>query len=326
MKIKIKFWKEVLLMIAVVIMLFGLGELLARIFYFCYADYNTEMWRYARELKQLSLNKSMSHEHRPGKEGNFYGVNIKINSQGWRDFEFNKEKSDNVYRILVLGDSITFGWGVKLEDTFAKRLERRLNENSAAKKYEVINAGVGNYNTQMELEMLASRGLAYKPDLVILSYYINDAEPTEKIHFIFWWLKKSSYLYAFAWDKLFNLSYRFKGMDNYYDYYQSLYSENGKNLTRSYIKQIINLNNNINSNTLVINIPEMHNFKDYKFTNVTEFVKNVSEENDAQFIDLLPFFANYTPQDLWVSPADPHTNSLANRIISDILFEKIKGQ
>lgn len=99
------------------------------------------------------------------------------------------EKPENTFRIVVLGDSFTFGQGVKRDETFPKRLEHLLNKASAGTKFEVINLGFCGLNTGGEFEMLAERGinpdtwqpdgryrgLAYSPDLIILEYTLNDS-------------------------------------------------------------------------------------------------------------------------------------------------------
>jgi hypothetical protein len=56
---------------------------------------------------------------------NEFDVTYQINSYGLRDREFPLEKPPNTYRILMLGDSYTFGIGSNLEDTFSKRLEKK---------------------------------------------------------------------------------------------------------------------------------------------------------------------------------------------------------
>src|SRR5262249_49115553 len=76
---------------------------------------------------------------------------------------------------LMLGDSFTEGWGVPFGKTFSKRVERLYA--SRGIRAEVINAGVGNYNTVMEVNYFLSEGYKYQPDIVVLNYIPNDAEP-----------------------------------------------------------------------------------------------------------------------------------------------------
>jgi len=62
--------------------------------------------------------------------GNIFNDGLKINSVGFRDKEYNLKKDENVFRILTLGDSNTFGWNSNLQDIYAKVLEKKLNEKS----------------------------------------------------------------------------------------------------------------------------------------------------------------------------------------------------
>ncbi len=113
-------------------------------------------------------------ELKPGLEALFKGVQIRINSHGYRDRERTLEKPAGTWRIAVLGDSVTFGWGVHLEDTFTQKMEQRLNQRPDGQQYEVLNFGVPAYNTAQEVADFAARGLAYDPDVVLLVFVDND--------------------------------------------------------------------------------------------------------------------------------------------------------
>jgi hypothetical protein len=69
-------------------------------------------------------------------------------------------------RVLMLGDSITFGSGVRDEETFCALM---------AQRYDVVNLGVEGYGTDQELLKLEREGLAYHPDVVVLNFTVaND--------------------------------------------------------------------------------------------------------------------------------------------------------
>jgi len=107
---------------------------------------------------------------------NEYIARADTNSIGLRDYEYG-EKGENTFRILVLGDSFTFGAGVEFEETFVRQLETILREKNRNRKYEVINAGVLGYGTDQEYYFLKEWGFKLKPDLVIVAFYIqNDLE------------------------------------------------------------------------------------------------------------------------------------------------------
>src|ERR1019366_1506095 len=133
--------------------------------------------------------------HRPGRSAFLMGVPFSIDSAGLRDREFSREKAPGVYRIVWLGDSTTVGWGVPLAGAAPKILERELNA-AGHGRFEVLNAGVGNYDTVQEVEHYLTMDRAFHPDLVILEYFINDAEPVPRERTL--GLLGHSYLAAFA--------------------------------------------------------------------------------------------------------------------------------
>jgi hypothetical protein len=143
-------------------------------------NFDLEMWKYAKDIKRVSANPEIAHEHTPGTSGFFMGVPVAINSLGLRDREYSLKKPPGSVRVLMLGDSLTFGWGVKVENTPTKILEEMLNRDGSGRTYEIINSGVGNYNTRMEVAYFLDRGHLLKPDVVVLNYFINDAEPTPR--------------------------------------------------------------------------------------------------------------------------------------------------
>ncbi len=100
-----------------------------------------------------------------------------INADGFRGGEYDVGKSDAI-RIVVLGDSVTFGRGVPLESTYAKVLEDRLNRKDRdGLRYEVLNLGVGGYNSRQQLEFYKTKGRKYEPDLLVIGFVLNDATP-----------------------------------------------------------------------------------------------------------------------------------------------------
>jgi lysophospholipase L1-like esterase len=79
-------------------------------------------------------------------------------------------------KILILGDSVTFGFGVACEETFPWLLEAILNHSGLPENepVEVINSGVSGYSTYNELQLYRGRGRQSDPDLVVLALVLND--------------------------------------------------------------------------------------------------------------------------------------------------------
>jgi lysophospholipase L1-like esterase len=101
---------------------------------------------------------------------------IRTNSARMRGPEFDAEKAPGTLRIVSIGDSSAFGWGVAEEHTYARLLERHLNERQAkdGRRFEVLNAGVPGYTSFQGLGYLRRDLLELEPDVVLTYFGLND--------------------------------------------------------------------------------------------------------------------------------------------------------
>jgi lysophospholipase L1-like esterase len=110
--------------------------------------------------------------HVPGRQGVFrhpdFEVGIAISAQGLRDREYPFERTPGRSRMLVLGDSFAWGFGVEAKQGFSEILESRRPD------WEIVNAAVSGYGTDQELLFLEERGLRWNPDVVLLLLHPND--------------------------------------------------------------------------------------------------------------------------------------------------------
>lgn len=128
------------------------------------------------DIIRLHDNDLVVYELKPGLQGTFLGNALAINSLGMRDRERTLKKAPGTYRIVGLGDSHTFGWGVEQEETYLARLEDLLEGKYPGRAIEVLNHGVPGYNTVQEVASLAERIDDLAPDLVIINYVNNDMD------------------------------------------------------------------------------------------------------------------------------------------------------
>jgi lysophospholipase L1-like esterase len=299
-------------------------EGLLRVYLLLHTVYDVEMTRYALLAKQASPNPHIGHVHKPNVDATLMNVPVHINADGLRDVDHPIPHGDR-YRIAILGDSFTFGWGVKQSDTFAARLEAWLNERYPT---EVINFGTGNYNSEQEVNLFLEKGLKYHPDKVVVFYFINDAEPTVRHHsggFLY-----HSRLVTFVWSKIHALLSDYGDeIHNYKGYYADLYrpdSAGWKN-TRDALLQLRDLCRERGIALQVVLIPDLHELHEYPFADEHRLIASFLRDNGVPVLDLAPLFKDYPePTQLWVSADDAHANALGHELIAkyalDFIAEK----
>lgn len=95
---------------------------------------------------------------------------VQTNSHGLRDPERPLAKPEGARRVLVLGDSFTFGSGpIDASDGFVRRLDAALGD-----AVQVINAGVPGYSTVQEANWLERDGLAWEPDAIVVAFFVGN--------------------------------------------------------------------------------------------------------------------------------------------------------
>lgn len=127
-------------------------------------------------LIRRAANPRIVYELKPGISAHFKGAHVTINEQGFRGPYRAPEKPDGVFRIVGLGDSIMFGYGVADGECYLRVLEDRMNELGLPFTTQVVNLAVPGYNTPMEVETLKAKGLVFRPDLVLIELVYNDLQ------------------------------------------------------------------------------------------------------------------------------------------------------
>ena len=148
---------------------FAAGEILSRAY-----NLPDRVNGFPRRLYVATDDPHLPYVLRPGIDTTLRGtIPTRVNELGLRGPSVSREPAPGVHRILVLGDSATFGDGLPVEKVFPTLLEHELRERAGA-RWEVLNAGVNGYNTEAELAFLRGRGLALKPETVVVGFNLND--------------------------------------------------------------------------------------------------------------------------------------------------------
>jgi lysophospholipase L1-like esterase len=155
------------------------AELTARVLFPEWAPTNEE------RVKFWTYDDLLGWAHTPNQRGRFthrdFSVDVATNSQGMRDSEYSMERTGK-RRVLVLGDSFGWGFGVEHHERFSEILE------NAHPDWEIINASVSGYGTDQEFLFLKQRGAAFKPDVVLLLFHVSDFENNIRAD-IYWHFK-----------------------------------------------------------------------------------------------------------------------------------------
>ena len=262
----------------------------------------------------------------------------KINSLGYRDYEHTVSKKEGVYRIMVIGDSIAAGWAIaKYEETYPALLEKRLN--AIGKPSEVINLGVAGYNTQQEVETLKDKGLAFKPDLVLLSYCLNDRESASGVLFRLLHKEKTgekislvreprilaySALYHYLRYKVFKKDIDegkrdSKETQEYIDKYREIVS---RDTVEEYFGHLASLAYQYNFRVMVVVFPFFDKFMDsetYPYMEEHLKVKFYCRQHNFLHLDLLEDFQNRQKRSPKLYFDKTHPNHEGYRYVAEVI-------
>jgi lysophospholipase L1-like esterase len=126
------------------------------------------------DVVRPSTNPRIVYELIPDLDVEFLGAPLLTNPDGFRGVAVSPRRTRPAVRVVGLGDSVMFGWGVRAEECYLARMAALLEASSPGVAWEVVNTAVPGYNTVMEVETLQTKGLRFDPDLVVLNFVGND--------------------------------------------------------------------------------------------------------------------------------------------------------
>jgi len=293
---------------------------------------------------RLSVNPVISYEYRPGYKASdspFDGSHrgFAINSAGFRDYEYAETKPEGTYRIITVGDSTTAGNGVQdLDKTYTKQLEKLLNTNNTnGIYYEVLNMGVGGYHTMQEVETLRVKGLKYNPDLVLLTFCLNDFDLHSDGGVYRKLLEKNRLSTSNTDTELYSglltlsrlafiIHHRLNSSQTRH---ADLYIKNilrEQTTVRAGLTLLSELQQRHGFSTLVVILPAFMNpFNKYKHTSIHERVFQSADGLNIALIDLLHSFARLDNDAGKFSYDGLHMNEYGHKAMAEILLPIIQA-
>jgi len=270
-----------------------------------------------------------------------------VNSAGFRGSEFVVAKPQRTLRIAYLGDSFTFGEGVRFEDTYAERTAALLRVPLARHQAtcQSLNFGVSGYNTVQELFVLRRFALSADPDIVVVGYTLNDSEPVlfqvdarlgvpvrrPREHAIPEGLSDVSppatILYRsriaqLCWQKRTSHARTVKTLH----YYRSLFAPDfaGWAQSREALRSILAVCRANRIACVVVIFPVLYQLNDrYPFADIHKVIEEEVVSGGGRCIDLYPLLKGRRSDRLWVHPTDPHPNEVVHMIAAEALADAI---
>jgi len=241
------------------------------------------------------------------------------NSIGLRSKEYPYKKNNGTFRIVMLGDSYTFGYGLRLNDTWSYRLEDLLNL-QFNKSVEIINLGIAGFSTKHEYEMYMRYGKNYSPDLVILNYFPNDPE-------ICYVKNTRMDFFSFLASKIFNIN---PILENHGSMEQYLYKlHTSFNPCWEEVEKYVDL---IYSESVTNNQSFMIVFLGLGYLNnsitktISSKIESLADEEDISFLSVVDVLSLYPDRIMSDNLKIPHYSAFANDLIAEKMFDTIVAE
>ncbi len=253
------------------------------------------------------------------------GGKVEYRDRTWTDADVQGKK-----KIMIIGDSFVAGHGIcNAKDRFGDVLQTKLGDG-----YAVFNVAVNGWGTPEETYFPLLH--PYKPDIVVLSYFVNDIRNAitltnhpypEMIPRPDWMINtplKDSYLVDYVYWQIF---YKRQFADSNAKLWQALldsyfvpdiWAEH-----KSEMLQVVDWAKKIHAPLIVIVWPTLESIQ--SSARQTAMVEQVFRDNGATVISASDMFRNDPPDSLVVNNIDSHPNENTHRRMADALYSVIQA-
>ena len=270
------------------------------------------------------------------------GQRYKLNSIGWWEREFSKNKAPGTYRIIAMGDSLTMGVNMPLGKNWTQVLESGLQQ-KMDHPVAVINAGQAAYNTVQELEYYKQYLTDWHGDLFVLQFFLNDVIDTPSVmpggvfkYIPIGWKKKIEfhwYTYRFVRRRLDIVRQKYKRKQKLIDF-----ADQGQNLWQvmldksfsgqggeyqHYQDAMLEFHRLLGDRLVVLLFPIFDDLQHYAYEAYEKQIEQFLTANHIAYINVRPAVSNIPSVTLWAHPKDHHPNTLACDRIGRFLVPRL---
>jgi lysophospholipase L1-like esterase len=278
---------------------------------------------------------------------NDWTATLRKNSFGLRDHNYATPKPPHAKRILLLGDSFTFGSGVAdNEAIFAELLEKQLNTEFAPQgtAIEILNGGLPGSLTEDWVELLEKVRGSFQPDVIVVVVFLRDGARTSAADSFFdpirkpitehnqqSWLYRNIYLYKFYQDAKDRQTISTQYAQALNDAYFGGGQTQEWRTAQFNLRKIKAIGAETNTQTALVIFPILAELNDrYSFKAICDLIAKYGIENELPTYNLLPALMGKNAADLWVSPFNQHPNAQGHALVASALLpffrQLLKGQ
>jgi hypothetical protein len=256
-----------------------------------------------------------------------------LNAAGFRGRPFAADKPAGVFRVAVVGDSFTYGNGIRAEDRFTEVMQARLPEH-----IEVLNFGRAGDNTPQHAEQVKALVPSIAPDFILLQWYVNDVEDDDwrqrprmrpLIPVVAWhdWLRMHSALYSVATVRWGEMQVGLGMTMSYHAYIHGRFRDPETREVRAdrdlLVGAIAHAQKHHVPMAMVLFPDTSGDLGDgYEFGYLHDRVLSICAEQRIRCLDLRKDFAAVKDrQKLWANRLDHHPSALANAIAANRILE-----
>ena len=290
------------------------GEVAIRSFIALYMKYG-----FVREYQWVN-DQELKYIYRPNR---VFGKGIKTNSLGMCDREYTYDKPEGMFRIAVVGDSLT-ACGPK-ETMYTEQLKELFARCKGPGSYEVMNFGVNGYNTRQEARITETLVMKFHPDLIVVSYVLNDPYPHLAINpFV---SVGHSKVLSFLWQRIELFSSSEYRNESFEDLIVRLHTEqkSWNDVVRRGFSTIASVADRENVPVVVVIFPLFSSFDSPKLEKVYQIVESEARSHGFGVINLLHEFEKYQPEDVRMPGDMFHCNARGHKLAATTIFNGLQS-
>lgn len=250
-----------------------------------------------------------------------------FNSLGFRDQEWPPEQVADKKKVMILGDSFVEGYGIKYpKDRFSNLLANKLGQN-----YVVFNVGRRGAGTLKEIKDL--KEYPYKPDILVLTYFINDIDNTAREHNIdgpttmpysppaLDPLLENSYAFNFFYWRAYRvLLYKQEALRN--DWRASAVKNPEVWAAHEQeLQTIIDWSTENHVKLMLLIFPDLVQTDETRY--IVRPIIQYFTKHQVPVLDVTPLLTNIPTNERIVSSLDPHPNEHLHALIAEALYQKL---